>query len=174
MAAEKVRRLWEIIRDRSYEDDYPQGAVPVKVDLTGTWVSITIPNVDPQLLDRDEIPNISSTFKEFVNEMPDWESDLLKNVCEFKEAPPLYECIMREETLILVSDGGAKDKFGSLGWSLDNRQGDRYVEAHAIARGDSMASFLAEAYARLAFLRYIIRYTEFFGVQVHAKFQILT
>jgi hypothetical protein len=37
-----------------------------------------------------------------------------------------------------------------------------------------MTSFRAEVYARLAFLRYLIRYTEFFGVQVHAKFQILT
>jgi hypothetical protein len=62
--------------------------------------SIKIPKIDPQLLDRDEIPNISSTFKEFVDEMPDWESDLLKNVCELKGAPPLYECMMREETLI--------------------------------------------------------------------------
>jgi hypothetical protein len=48
---EKGRRLWEIIRERSYEDDYPQGAVPVKVDVTRTRASITIPNVDPQLLD---------------------------------------------------------------------------------------------------------------------------
>jgi hypothetical protein len=31
-----------------------------------------------------------------------------------------------------------------------------------------------EAYAKLAFLRYSIRYTEFFGVQLHAEFQILT
>jgi hypothetical protein len=62
-------------------------------------------------LDRDKIPNINSTFKEFVDEMPEWESDLLKNVCEFKEATPLYKCMMREETLMLVSDGGAKDEF---------------------------------------------------------------
>jgi hypothetical protein len=56
--------------------------------------------------------------------------DLLKNVHEYIGAPPLYECMMQEETLILVSDNGAKGKLGSFGWVLGNRQGDRYVEAH--------------------------------------------
>ena len=170
----KGRRLWDVHRDRSYEDDYPQGAVPVMTRGTGRVIQITIPQVDPELLDMDKMPNISSTFEEFVNELPEWERDLLQNVYEFKGAPPLFECMMQDETLILVSDGGAKGKLGSFGWSLGNLQGDKYVESHGIARGAPMASFRAEAYARLAFLRYIIRYTEFLGVEVHAKFQILT
>jgi hypothetical protein len=59
----------------------------------------------------------------------------LKNVYEFKGAPPLYECMMQEETLILVSDGGAKGTLESFGWGPGHRQGDRYVEAHGITRG---------------------------------------
>jgi hypothetical protein len=82
--------------------------------------------------------------------------------------------MMKEETLTLVSDGGAKTDMVSFGWVLGNRHGDQYVEGYGIARGTPMASFRAEAYARLSFIRFIIRYTEFLGVEVHAKFQILT
>jgi hypothetical protein len=61
--------LWDVHRDKTYDDKYPQGAVPVMVKCTGRATSITIPPVDPQLLDKGEIPNISSTFMEFVNEL---------------------------------------------------------------------------------------------------------
>jgi hypothetical protein len=94
-----------------------------------------------------------------VNERPEWERDLLTH---------------DEGRDPLVSDGGAKTDFGSFGWVLGNRHGDRYVEEYGIARGTPMASFRAEAYARMSFLRFIIRYTEFLGVEIHAKIQILT
>jgi hypothetical protein len=70
---EKGRWLWEVHRDKSYKDDYPKGVVPVMVKCTGRAASITIPAADSQLLDKDERPNISSTFMEFVNELADWE-----------------------------------------------------------------------------------------------------
>jgi hypothetical protein len=111
---EKGHRLWEVHRDKSYEDDHPQDAVqPVMETCTGRPASITV-------LDKDEIPNISSTFMcDRIGRLGDW--DLLKNVYEYIGAPPLYECMMKEERLILVSDGGAKGESGSSGWVLGIR-----------------------------------------------------
>jgi hypothetical protein len=65
----KDHRLWVVHRDKIYE-----------VALTGRSTSHgKVHGKSNQLLDNDEIPNISSTFMEFVNELADWDRDLLKS-----------------------------------------------------------------------------------------------
>jgi hypothetical protein len=56
--------------DRYYDNEYPQGEVPVMTKYKGRAARISIPAVDLKFLDKDVIPNISSNFMEFVNKLP--------------------------------------------------------------------------------------------------------
>jgi hypothetical protein len=71
------------------------------------------------VLGKDEIPNISRSFMKFLIDLVDWNQ--LKNVYKCIGAPQWYECMMKEERLILVSDGGVKGESGSSGWVLGSR-----------------------------------------------------
>jgi hypothetical protein len=170
----KERRLMIIDDLDSFDDDYPEGAIPVYMKGKGeTGYRATLPcyveTVD------DPIPTINATFNDFVqNELPEWEKDLIKNVTEIAGGPPLYDYMMKAGSLIAVSDGGSKEGHGSFGWTIGDGYGVQFLEAHGIARGEPMSSFRAEAYGRLSIMRFLIRYAEFFAIKSHVDFRMET
>jgi hypothetical protein len=114
-------------------------------------------------------PMPTQEFDDYVLTLPDWEKDLLAGN---RSTTPglLFETLVqytRGERVRIVAahDGGAAGDFGSYGWVLSINN-VLVWEGWGFARGYPMQSFRAEGYGRLALNCFLVRYAQFFGIEL--------
>jgi hypothetical protein len=107
------------------------------------------------------------TWDEYVHSLPEWVSTLITNTARSARAKTeLYEALLNEsETLCIVSDGGQKDEYGSFGWVIGTKD-EILFEGSGPARGQPMTSHRSEAYGKLAWMCFVLHYTEFLGIEI--------
>jgi hypothetical protein len=100
----------------------PSDAIPVDIsDIDEGWFMFS-----PMPLDKEDSDTLLfPSFTEYVQFLPDHESLLLQqmdlrgqsiyNVCDVMQSL---------SDIILVSDGGAMDDYGSFGWVVSTKGGD--------------------------------------------------
>jgi hypothetical protein len=105
-------------------------------------------------------------------QLPMWEQDLLKHAKEYIKATPLYELVQQKEIkLLIVSDGGAYEEYGSFGWVLATDT-EILWECKGIARGYPMSSYRSEGYGRLSLLLFLQHYFSYLDIQPHVELLI--
>jgi hypothetical protein len=103
-----------------------------------------------------EAQSIPSTWQEFVQSLPEWEQDLLRESEEVEDtATSLIEEINRRTgRLYLVTDGGTAGMYGSFGWVVATK--DKVLwRGRGKAKGYPMDSHRAEGTARVAGLLFL-------------------
>jgi hypothetical protein len=100
----------------------PIDAIPVDIsDIDEGWYMFS-----PMPPDEEESNTMAfPSFTEYVQSLPDHESLLLQQM-ELR-GQSIYEVCDTMQSLsdiILVSDGGAMDDYGSFGWVVSTKEGD--------------------------------------------------
>jgi ribonuclease HI len=116
-------------------------------------------------------------WKRHVAKRDEWEKDLLQNVMQGSTQEKhikLRKALKDEkETIIIVSDGGCKDKAGSYGWVIAlESTGETLWEHKGRARGGDMNSYRAEAYGMLSATAFLVAYIDLFPNTGTAKCRI--
>jgi ribonuclease HI len=123
-------------------------------------------------------PRLAKTrWKRLIQEKDEWEKDLLDKVIKGSNQEnnvKLRRALANEnETIIIVSDGGCKDKSGSYGWAIAlESTGEIVWEHRGRARGGDMNSYRAEAYGMLSAATFLVAYLEVKPHRLPAKCKI--
>ena len=135
-------------------DLYPIEAWP---RLDGEWRLTYCGNKDVQRTART-----AGTFQEFINQLPEWERELLQYLELASDAYTVGVAI--SHGLRAVSDGSVWDNNqGAFGWTISTDQGERMARCMGPARGARLDSYRAEAYGMLSALCFLRRLAEFIG-----------
>jgi hypothetical protein len=118
----------------------------------------------------NQIPSTSSR----PSEKDEWEKDLLDKVIKGSSREKnvkLRKVLANEnETIIMVSDRGCKDKAGSYGWVIALESTGEILREHkGRARGGDMSSNRAEAYDMLSVVSFLVAYLEVKPKKLPAK-----
>lgn len=105
-----------------------------------------------------------TTLALYIARLQQWEADLLQYNQSLPLAAPLWQSLLQGQPIHLVSDGGHKGVDGSFGWVIANEHQVLW-EGWGLAHGYPMSSYRAEAYGRLAALRFLLQYITFLGIQ---------
>jgi hypothetical protein len=107
-----------------------------------------------------------ATFAAYVATLPLWEQDLLAQATEvYCPDSFLYELLQQRNVNILVaSDGGKKDDFGSFGWVIGTK-GEVIWDCEGTARGYPMQSYRAEGYGRMSLLLFLKHYIRYYNIK---------
>ena len=129
----------------------PKDAVPIE------WDGTAAPK--PPEKTQTKTPTPPTTFEEFVENLPDWQKDMLANHTIINENE-LKKTL--KTSCITVNDGGAnkQNNIGSFGWVLANTT-QIVAKGGGITRGFPISSFRSEAYGRMASLLFIINYSKY-------------
>jgi hypothetical protein len=106
------------------------------------------------------------TFAAYVATLPLWEQDPLAQATEVNcPDSSLYELLKQRNVNILVaSDGGKKDDFGSFGWVIGTK--DEVIwDCEGTARGYPMQSYRAEGYGRMSLLLFLKHYIRYYNIK---------
>lgn len=91
--------------------------------------------------------------------LPTWEQDLLQSYQLHTTVPELVHHL-QHGNVISCSDGSATKEYGTYGYILATKEGQRLARGRGIAPGAHPNSFRSEAYGVLATLRLLVRMTE--------------
>jgi hypothetical protein len=129
----------------------PQEAVPVTA-VNFRITSIPIKS-DYPINTNEDTP---STFDEYVDQLDDWERNLLRTTGNIRDTAEITSQIILSDKTYMVSDGGMINGYGSYGWIIAND--DEITKGRGEAEGAQhlMQSFRAEGYGMLAALRYLL------------------
>lgn len=112
------------------------------------------------------LPTSSPDWKQFCLSLPVWESDLLRFQQDILTSEGIIAVLHATNSKIyIVSDGGCKNQCGSFGWVLAS-EAEILWRGWGTARGHPMSSYRAEAYGRLAAIRFLNRYMEFLNMSL--------
>jgi hypothetical protein len=164
------------------QQSLPPAAIPV--DATSHLSHIMFPSI--ARLQRSNINDTHPqprhhTFFHYIDHLASWDHMLLRDL-HFGDTPiPEILGLLQNPatTLILSSDGGAKDRRGSFGALIasqaDHRAPDGaiLIEIGGIAFGDTPRSFRAESYGQLAVLRLLLHITIYYQVRPLCRFLFL-
>jgi hypothetical protein len=104
----------------------------------------------------------AGTFQEMINQLPEWERELLQFLELASDAYSVGVAI--SHGIRVVSDGSVWDNNqGAFGWTLSTDQGERMARCMGPARGARLDSYRAEAYGMLSALCFLRRLAEFIG-----------
>jgi hypothetical protein len=168
-AIESTRRFIAVSKsDASFQDSRPPpDAVPVTVLLeTTTLLRCSIPPMQTEPVHDAARALNCDTFAAYVATLPLWEQDLLAQATEvYCPDSSLYELLQQRNVNILVaSDGGQKDDFGSFGWVIGTK--DEVIwDCEGTARGYPMQSYRAEGYGRMSLLLFLKHYIRFYNIK---------
>jgi hypothetical protein len=93
---------------------------------------------------------ICATLADDITTLTQWERDPIAHVTEdFSSDSPLYQVLQRRNVYILVaSDGGHKDGYGSSSWVIKTK--DKVIwDCQGITRGCPMQSYRAKGCGRV-------------------------
>jgi hypothetical protein len=108
-----------------------------------------------------------ATFAAYVATLPLWEQDLLAQATEvYCPDSSLYELLQQRDVDILVaSDGGQKDDFGSFGWVIGTK--DEVIwDCEGTTRGYPLQPYRAEGYGRMALLMFLKHYIRYYDIKL--------
>jgi hypothetical protein len=91
-----------------------------------------------------------TSFRDYISALPAWDQRLLQHV-EILDEVALMNYFLTDETLYVVSDGGADDDRGSYGALLASTE-TIFVKISGSTEGTLPGSFRAESYGCLAIL----------------------
>jgi hypothetical protein len=138
----------------------PPNAVPVTVLLEAlTILRCPIPPMPPDI-------QFCATFDEYIATLPRWERDLLVCVAEyFCPDSSLHELQQQSNVkIIIASDGGHKDDYGSFGWVI-GRKDEVIGDCEGVARGYQMQAHRVEGYGRMSLLLLLNHYVRYYNIQ---------
>lgn len=132
----------------------PDDAVPVDIsDIDEGWYMFTPLVPTGAIQDQIDCPS----FSEYVQSLPDHESLLLQRVELCSES--IFDVCKKLQALseiILVSDGGAVDDYGSYGWVVGNLDGERIAKGSGSVFGNDPRSYRAEGHGAKAGMLFLI------------------
>jgi hypothetical protein len=139
--------------------DLPDDSSPIDAFHTTDGWRISQPTkINTSNDDPDDFP----TFKDYLSTLPDHErcpilrfTFLVSNVYEF------VHTICNFDDFILVSDGGAKDDYGSYGWVISHTNGTRIANGHGSVFVLNPKSYHAEISGCNAALLFILHAFQF-------------
>jgi hypothetical protein len=141
------------------EEVLPDDCYPVfgKRYTEGVWVSAA-DRRDACGVPESMAPGVS-TFDKYIDALPEWESDLLRNITPTVDHLHVLQCLSKASSPAFktngVGDGSVLDSQGTFGWVLAFGE---LLLATAVGRafGDKMDSYRAEAYGLLSVLCYVV------------------
>ena len=145
----------------------PPDAVPVTVlPERSTQIRCSLPDMPTATLHETIPTTMCATFGDYISTLPLWERDLLVNATEeYLPDYPLYQLLQQRNVNILVaSDGGHEDDYGSFGWVIGTKD-EVICDCQGIARGYPMQSYRAEGYGRMSLFLFLTRYIRYYGIQ---------
>ena len=157
------RQRHQIYRFQSDDDEdaLPPDVVPVDITDTSDGWRISSFKKDPPIL----IPDAPvQTFHEFIHSLPPHESLLLAHhdiLCG--DAFDADALLFHLDNVILVSDGGALEKYGSYGWVLGLQDGTRIAQGSGSVYGYDPKSYRAEGYGAKAGTLFLLRLFQYCG-----------
>jgi hypothetical protein len=112
----------------------------------------------------------TSTWEGYVTSLTEWERDLLGDQpSEEGEVNRLIQVLGDSAARVLVvSDGGCKEKIGSFGWVMAV-DGERLWQCSGRVRGHDLNSYRAEATGMLSWLKFVQEFTRFHRVTTRCK-----
>jgi hypothetical protein len=148
------RRTWELVQESQSQNIHMDGLIPCKYIPQAR--AIRPPKYRAPVEQTREASSNPSTWQEFVQSLPEWEQDLLRESKEVEDtATSLIEEINRRTgQLYVVTDGGAAGVYGSYGWVVATK--DKVLwRGRGKAKGYPMDSHRAEGTARVAGLLFL-------------------
>jgi hypothetical protein len=127
----------------------------------------------------EETTQDNSEWGKLIQKKQEWERDLLGGILEGSTQAQRQELetviFDPRQTLLLVSDGGCKEKAGSYGWVIAQESTEKILWKYkGRARGSDMNSYRAEAYGMLSALTFLKTWIEYAGRGRTAKCRIRT
>jgi hypothetical protein len=142
----------------------PTDAIPVDVtDIDVGWYMFdTVASVSLEL-DLVAFP----TFVEYLQSQPEYESLLLQRFEIFDEdIYAVCEQLRVLSEIILVSDGGAIDNYGSYGWVVSTKEGTKIAQGSGSVFGCDPRSYRAEGYGAKAGTLFLIHCFTYCNVSI--------
>jgi hypothetical protein len=112
----------------------------------------------PMLPDKEDGNTTAfPSFTKYIQSLPDHESLLLQHVelCG-QTIYDVCDALQPLSDIILVSDGGSMDDYGSFGWVISTKEGDRVAKGSGSVFGSDPRSYRAEGHGAKAGLLFII------------------
>jgi hypothetical protein len=107
-----------------------------------------------------------ATFANYVATLPQWQRDLIARATEI-HCPDSSLCELlqqRNVNILVASDGGQKDDYGSFGWVIGTK--DEVIwDCEGTARGYPMQSYRAEGYGRMSLLLFLTHFIRYYGIK---------
>jgi endonuclease/exonuclease/phosphatase family metal-dependent hydrolase len=144
----------------------PPDAIPVDVsDVDDGWYMFSAQAPIALIPDVVTFPS----FQEFVLALPEHESLLLQRfeiLCD--DIFEVCSCMSTLSDLLLVSDGGAMDDYGSYGWIISTTDGTRLARGSGSTFGYDPRSYRAESQGAKAGTLFILRCFDYCNVPIPA------
>ena len=138
-------------------DDLPMEAIPTEAQYKGRGLWRQLGRVEAVDLIVTTPP---TTFSQFVANLDDWETELLKHTCLFTD--PRSIGVALDHGIRAVSDGSEWYRTqGSFGWAMSDDAGNRVATGTGPARSQTPYSYRSESYGMLALLCFLKRLAEF-------------
>ena len=102
-----------------------------------------------------------TTFQEYIDHLDPWEQNLAKHTPDHEDHHLITSQLNNDSKIIIVSDGGMADGYGSYGWTIAVNNTQILGRGEAQGHRDLMQSFRAEGYGMLAALRYLLHMCTF-------------
>jgi hypothetical protein len=142
----------------------PADAIPVDVtDIDVGWYMFDTVIPVPLEMDLVAFP----TFVEYLQGQPEHESLLLQRFEIFAEdIYPVCAQIRVLSEIVLVSDGGAIDDYGSYGWVVSTKEGIKIAQGSGSVFGCDPRSYRAEGYGGKAGTLFLIHCFTYCNVSI--------
>jgi hypothetical protein len=117
----KRRRTWELAQESQSPNIQVEGLIPCEYIPQAR--AIRSPKYRAPIEHTSKAPSNPLTWQEFVQSLPEWEQDLLRESKEVEDTATslIKEINRRTGRLYLVTDGGAAGIYGSYGWVVASK-----------------------------------------------------
>jgi hypothetical protein len=116
---------------------------------------------------------ICETSAEYVATLPACGGEPLAHATEtYCPDSSFYELLQQKNTnILLASDGGHKDVYGSFGWVVGTK--DEVIWDHeGVARGYPIQSYRAKSYGRMSLVLFLPHYIRFYNIKPSAGLRV--
>jgi hypothetical protein len=139
--------------------DLPADAMPAQPTTGTSFLRVNRPNT-PSISRLIPVPPITS-FPEYIAALPPWQTDLLQGIFQANELDRLCQHLLAGTSLLMCSDGGAKQHTGSFGWVVATAN-KLLWECSGRATGWFANSFRSEGIGQLALLVFLEAFATYF------------
>jgi hypothetical protein len=148
----KHNKMWYDYDTEGYPANLPDTAVPAEVKRQANTWQLKNRYIDQALVEMEHT-NRTDTIQARIEQLPDWEKELLSGV-EIQVSTDILKHELTKK-LKIASDGSVQDERASFGWVIANDKGTRLVSCKGPAYGSRPTSYRAEGYGFLSLVRFI-------------------